>query len=46
MREITANIRVTVVLNEGEEDLSIDDICLPLEKEGWCIDSAFIEGIN
>ena len=46
MREITANITVMIHLYEGEEDLSIDDTCLPLENEGWCIQSAFIQEEN
>ena len=45
MKQITANIKVLVTQYEGEE-LDIDDICLPLEDEGWCIQSAFIEEEN
>ena len=44
MKTITANIKVLVTQYEGEEELDIDAICLPLEDQGWLIQSAFIEG--
>ena len=44
MKTIIANIKVLVNQYEGEEELDIDAICLPLEDQGWCIQSAFIEG--
>ena len=37
-KEINATINVTI----WDEDLTIDDICSPLEAEGWVIQSAFI----
>ena len=46
MKTITANIKVLITQNEGEEELDIDAICLPLEDQGWCIQSAFIEEDN
>jgi len=36
--EITATIEVSI----SDEDLSIDEICQPLEDKGWCINSAYI----
>ena len=36
--EITATIQVTIM----NEDLTLDDICQPLEDQGWVIDSAYI----
>ena len=32
MKEITANITVIAYQHEGEEDIDIDTICLPLEE--------------
>ena len=45
MKQITANIKVIVHPAEDEE-LGIDAICLPLEEQGWCIQSAFTEEEN
>ena len=42
MKEITANITVIAIQEEGEEDIDIDTICLPLEEQGWSIQSAVI----
>ena len=42
MKQITANITVIATQYEGDEELDIDAICLPLEDQGWCIQSAFI----
>ncbi|KGF93920.1 hypothetical protein EU94_1115 [Prochlorococcus marinus str. MIT 9123] len=46
MKQITANIKVIATQYEGEEELDIDAICLPLEEQGWSIQSAFIEEEN
>ena len=36
--EIIATIEVSIF----HEDLTIDEICQPLEDQGWCINSAYI----
>ena len=41
MKQFTAKIKV-LVTQYGEEELDIDDICRPLEEQGWDIQSAFI----
>ena len=38
-KEINATINVQIF----DEDLTIDDICSPLEAEGWCIKNAWIK---
>ena len=42
MKQFTAKIKVLVPQYESEEELDIDDICRPLEDQGWDIQSAFI----
>ena len=42
MKQIEATIKVLVTQYEGEE-LDIDDICRPLEDQGWDIQSASIK---
>ena len=42
MKQFTAKIKVLVTQFESEEELDIDDICRPLEDQGWDIQSAFI----
>ncbi len=37
-KEINATINVQIL----NEDLTIDDICSPLEEQGWMIQSAWI----
>ena len=46
MKEITANITVIAYQQEGEEDIDIDTICLPLEEQGFVIQSAVIQEEN
>ena len=46
MKQITATIKVIVPQYEGDEELDIDDICRPLEDQGWVIQSAFIKEEN
>ena len=46
MKTITAKIKVAITQYEGEDELDIDAICLPLEEKGWEIYSAFIENVE
>ena len=51
MKLMTKEINATINVKILDEDLTIDDICSPLEEQGWMIQSAFIrnetmEGTN
>ena len=42
-KAFNANITVWITQYEGEEELTIDDICRPLEEEGYMIHSAILK---
>ena len=43
MKLMTNEINATINVKILDEDLTIDDICSPLEEQGWMIQSAWIK---
>ena len=39
---MTKEINATINVKIFDEELTIDEICSPLEEQGWCIQSAWI----
>ena len=41
-KDIEATIKVSIAGYLNNHDLTIDEICAPLEEQGWVIDQAWI----